>query len=63
MSTFEAQGRNFKKSRWSDTDWSRQCVGVGSECLCHVSMADSVTEGIIDGIPNHEMLALLTTVR
>lgn len=61
--TFEAQGLTFTKSSWSDTDWTKQCVGVGSECLCHAAMADSVTEDIIGGFPHSEMIALFKTVR
>lgn len=63
MSTFEAKGLTFTKSSWSDTDWTRQCVGLGSKCQCHVSMADSVTEDIIGGFPRSEMAALLLAVR
>jgi hypothetical protein len=62
--TFEAQGLTFTKSSRSDTDWTKQCVGV----LVHTHpmeahLADSVTEDILPDIPGRELLALLRTVR
>jgi hypothetical protein len=62
MNTFEAKGLTFTKSSWSDTDWTKQCLGVRvAEGV--VALGDSVTEDIIDGLERSEFLALLSAVR
>ena len=63
MASFQAQGVTFTKSSKSETDWTQHCVGVASECLCHASMADSVTEDIVGGFPHFEMMALYSAIR
>lgn len=63
--TFEAQGLTFTKSSKSDTDWTKQCVGVlfhtHPQVVAH--LADSVTEDVLSDFPEREFLALLRTVR
>lgn len=61
--TFEAQGLTFTKSSRSDTDWTKQCVGVHvapASLTAHV--ADSVTKEALR-LPGRELLVLLRTVR
>jgi len=64
MSTFEAEGINFRKSSWSDTDWTKQCVGVHvAPASLTSALADSVTKDVITNVPGQELLALLATVK
>lgn len=63
MATFLAEGVHFRTSTWSDTDWTRSCVGVGTVCTCHTAVADSVTEDVLNLFPNSEFTAFLGGVR
>lgn len=63
MNTFDAGGTTYRKSSWSQTDWTKQCVGVAtSDCTCHMQLADSVTEQELTGVPRGEFLAFLAAV-
>lgn len=62
MAEFTAQNRVFTKSQYSETDWTKQCVGVGSLCNCHQDIADSVTESIVGGFSNAEFTAFMKAV-
>lgn len=58
MSYFEIDGRTFRKSSRSDTDWTRNCLGVAaSDCRCHTDIADSVTGRVLPGFPAAEFAA------
>jgi len=63
MSTFHAEGVQYRTSTWSDTDWTKNCVGVGTACTCHTSVADSVTRSVLELFPNAEFTAFLGGVR
>ena len=63
MSTFHAEGVRFRTSTWSDTDWTKNCVGVGTVCTCHTSVADSVTRQVLTAFPNAEFAAFLASVQ
>ncbi len=61
--TFEAQGLTFTKSSKSDTDWTKQCVGVHAVPSRGTALlADSVTEGVLR-LNTTELMNLLRTVR
>lgn len=57
--SFHLNGTNYNTSTYSDTDWTRQCVGVGSECLCHTAIADSVTQDLSLSFRNDEFTAFM----
>lgn len=64
MSTFEAGGIQFQKSSWSETDWTKQCVGVHTAPDgLRSALADSVTKDVVARIPGNELLALLAAVK
>src|SRR5690606_33328254 len=55
MSYFEIDGRTFRKSSRSDTDWTRNRLGVAaSDCRCHTDIAESVTGRELPGLPAAE---------
>lgn len=59
MATFRVEGITLKTSSYSDTDWTQQCVGVGSDCTCHMGVADSVAQDRVLSFPNGEFAAFL----
>lgn len=59
---FTAQGREFIKSSKSQTDWTRNCLGV-QVTEQTVAFGDSVTEDIIDGMQRSEYLSLLAAIK
>lgn len=65
MNSFTANGTTYLKSRWSETDWTRQCVGVAS-CPCgsaYMQMADSVTQDELTGFPRREFLGFMAATK
>ena len=59
--SFHMAGTEYLTSTYSDTDWQRQCVGVGRECLCHTALADSVTQDISLSFRNDEFAAFMAS--
>lgn len=57
MAHFEIAGRVFRKSSRSDTDWTKNCLGVNADCQCHADIGDSVTSDILAGFPVSEFAA------
>lgn len=65
MSTFIANGTIYTKSSWSETDWTKQCIGVaGCNCIGrHMQLADSVTASELTGFSRREFLSMLAAAK
>lgn len=63
MSMFNVGSLKCRTSTYSDTDWTRQCVGVGSDCDCHQQLADSVTKQFTLKVDNAGFASFLASVK
>lgn len=60
---FKVNEVELETSTYSQTDWTQQCVGVGSTCDCHRVVADSVTRRFVLGFTNTEFVGLLGALK
>jgi len=60
---FEVNDVKLWTSKYSQTDWTQNCVGVGSVCDCHRVVGDSVTRDFVLGFTNTEFVGLLATLK
>ena len=59
--SFTIGSTEYRTSTYSDTDWTKQCVGVASECLCHTQLADSQDQEVELEFRNDEYAAFVAS--
>lgn len=62
MAEFIANGTTYTKSSKSQTDWTKNCLGV-ADCEKHTQLADSVTQDELKGFSRGEFLSFMAAAK